>query len=289
MNIKDALKKEFSLTSINEVQEKKGIHVFEVARGSQSYYLKHFENVCDANEIKCYKILEKTELPLIKYYDSSTTTILLENMTKDIDFRLGCADDYTNSSMISSVADWFRKLHNITRHNEEWFEFLEEDEVRFSIQEIAKCQAEYGDSECFNLLIENIDDLNNYLRKCKKIAIHDDFYYKNFFVNKNNYEVILFDFNFMKRGLISQELSLIRRNLRSASLDSELRFVEEYGEYNQMEYEIYSFWRHMSCLHEASTYDQYPKWASESKQKLSDGRLRNKLNEILISLKYQLG
>lgn len=94
----------------------------------------------------------------------------------------------------------------------------------------------------------------------------------------------MFDFNFMKKGLRSQELSLIRRNLRTGSEDSENLFIEEYGEYDELEYTLYSIWRHVDCLLEAQSLEQYPDWALESRRLLSDGKLNDMLKSALINL-----
>ncbi len=53
MDIKDTLKTKYSLSSIDEVQVKKGVHVYQVTRDRRTYYLKYFADAANTNEIRC--------------------------------------------------------------------------------------------------------------------------------------------------------------------------------------------------------------------------------------------
>jgi hypothetical protein len=284
MDIKDTLKTKYSLSSIDEVQVKKGVHVYQVTRDRRTYYLKYFADAANTNEIRCYEILSKTDIPLIEYHEITTTSILLEDMTKNEKYRLGCKEDFVNNEVIKSIADWYKRFHIITKKNGEMFEFLEEDKILFSCSEVNECVESYGDTNFFSLLKENFTTLNSYLDKREKVVIHDDFYYKNFFVNKDTLDVVIFDFNFMKRGLISQEFDLIRRNLKSGSNKSESLFVKEYGSYDELEFDVFSCWGHLSCLHESINYEEKPDWSFESIKLLKNGELEIHLNKILSKL-----
>ncbi len=231
-----------------------------------------------------YEILSKTDIPLIEYHEITTTSILLEDMTKNEKYRLGCKEDFVNNEVIKSIADWYKRFHIITKKNGEMFEFLEEDKILFSCSEVNECVESYGDTNFFSLLKENFTTLNSYLDKREKVVIHDDFYYKNFFVNKDTLDVVIFDFNFMKRGLISQEFDLIRRNLKSGSNKSESLFVKEYGSYDELEFDVFSCWGHLSCLHESINYEEKPDWSFESIKLLKNGELEIHLNKILSKL-----
>lgn len=97
-------------------------------------------------------------------------------------------------------------------------------------------------------------------------------------------EVIMFDFNFMTRGLASEEISLIRRNLRTASPDSEQRFMDSYGKYDQLAYALYEVYRHLTCLIAALAYDQVPAWAEASITYLEAGDLADQLHDCIQKL-----
>ncbi|MCH4886300.1 hypothetical protein EZV73_01910 [Acidaminobacter sp. JC074] len=278
------LKDEFVLSEINEVQAKRGVYVYAVTKDNVKYFLKYFENKSDAHEIECYRVLSKIDIATIKYYGYTSNAILLKDMNVDSQYRIGCADDYINAEIIKSVAKWFKKLHNLSDKINTKFSFLDEESVAFEKQKIMQCIEFYNHNEFFNLLLVNIIQLNDYLSGCDKIIIHDDFYYRNFFVDTDSSEVTMFDFNYMKKGLRSQELDLIRRNLRSGSENSEKLFVKEYGDYDELEYNLYTLWRHFDCLFAAKSLEQYPNWALESRQLLSVGKLTDMLKAVLKNL-----
>ncbi|MBI9010996.1 MAG: phosphotransferase [Clostridiales bacterium] len=276
-NIIQYLKDKFTLSEVNEVQVKNGVHVYEVLKEGKKYYLKYFEKKSDAKEILCYQALLRTEIPIIKFYETTENSILLEDMTINHEYRIGCEDDFRNPKAIKSVAKWFKQLHALSYDKTVNFDFLSEDDVEFKQDEITLCYEQYGNDDFFNLLLSVRIQFNDYLKKSDKILSHGDFYYKNFFVNRTDNEVVMFDFNYMKKGLLSEELSLIRRNLRNRSKESEEVFIKEYGDYDEVEYEIYSIYRHVSCLLGALSIENFPNWAVESKELLDAGILSRNL------------
>jgi len=279
----EGIKSEYGLDKIRLVQSKRGVHVYYVERDNNSYYLKSFDHESDALEINCYKVLSEHKLPIIKCYKSTAKSVLLEDITSSNQYRLGCQDDFLNHKVAKSVAVWFRQLHNI-RKVEEFFSFLPEERIIFDREDLNKC-LNYYKKDFFTQLICEIDTLNDYLESRPLKLIHDDFYYKNFFVNKVSHETIMFDFNFMKRGLVSQDLSLIRRNLSSASNDSEKAFIESYGDFDPLEYDVYELYRNLSCLLDGLAYKENPEWVDKALFKLNNNILLESLKLIMNTLR----
>lgn len=156
-DILNYLKDKFELSEIKKVQAKKGVYVYEVTKDSVNYFLKYFENKSDAIEIECYRVLSQTDIPTIKYFDSTTNAILLKDMNVDSQYRIGCADDFISTETIKSVAKWFKQLHNLSDEIDSNFNFLYEETVKFASQEILQCNEYYSNDEFFNLLVLNID------------------------------------------------------------------------------------------------------------------------------------
>ncbi len=282
-NTMKLLAQKYSLTDIQEVQIKNGVHVYEVKKNTSSYFIKYFEKVSDAFEIQCYKVLSKTDIPIVKHYEACEKEIVLENMNSDGKYRIGCEEDFSDTQVIKSVAKWFKQLHKLSNHDSKDFEFLEEEKIEFIKSDINLCKNKYN-NDFFDLLLTKHTCLNDYLLKCKKIVTHGDFYYKNFFVKKEDREIIMFDYNYMTKTIRSEELNLIRRNLRSSSKKSEEIFIKEYGEYDEIEYEIYNIYHHMRCLISALSYDSPPNWALDSIASLNKGVLSINLKLIMAEL-----
>lgn len=283
-DIIDSLKREFSLSEIIEVQSKKGVYVFQVEKQGVSYYLKYFKDLSDATEIQCYKFLAEVDIPLVEYYQCTENAILLQDMNKSELYRLGCEEDLVNENSIKSIARWFKKLHTLTENEGVNVNFLHEETIIFKEENLMFCKEQFGHKVFFDNLYSNINKLNDYLLKCEKVIIHDDFYYKNFFTRKDNHEIIVFDFNYMKKGLRSQELNFIRKAFRLRSSEAERLFVEQYGEYDSMEYDIYTLYDHIDCLFHAAKSDIFPSWGLESKRLLNEGELSNLLESIINKL-----
>lgn len=277
LSLKEAIEerlKEMDLHLKQVVQVKNGVHVFRVSRANKSYYFKYFEHDKDALEIACYQALNQVGVKTIQMLDARERCLLLVDATKHMDYRLGQASDFLEKDLIDAMGNWFREIHS--KHVKD-FEFLPIETYIIKRDQIIQGLASYGPSMFFSLLDENRDLINEYFDGCERVVSHGDFYWKNFFVDESTREVIMFDFNFMTRGLASEEINLIRRNLRAASPDSEARFIDSYGNYDQLEYTLYEIYRHLSCLIGALDYDQVPIWAKESITYLEEGHLADQL------------
>lgn len=277
--------KEMDLHLKRVVQVKKGVHVYRVSRANKSYYFKYFEHDKDALEIACYQALNQVGIKTIQMVDAREKCLLLVDVTNHMDYRLGRATDFLEMDLIDSMGTWFRVIH--AKHVYD-FEFLPIEVYIINSDQINQGQASYGLSRFFSLLDENRGLINEYFDSCERVVSHGDFYWKNFFVDQATREVIMFDFNFMTRGLASEEISLIRRNLRVASPDSEARFIDSYGHYDQLEYTLYEIYRHLSCLIGALDFDQVPCWAEESISYLEMGHLADQLYDCIEMLEGRL-
>jgi|GEM_PF-3669061 len=282
MTLKEVLSV-INLKDLCLVQDKHGVQVYKGKQEGKNVYIKHFRQGVNVGEIKCYEVLSNNGIIVIPFKRLSQDTILFRDMEVHSKYRLGEEEDFFNLKVITSIARWFKHLHTLSTKKQDEFTFLESERVQFSTKELDSLILKYNDSEVLHRIKENIIVMNHYLLNCELVLIHDDFYYKNFFVNDLS-EVMLFDFNYMKLGLASQELSLIRRNLRSASTESEEHFVSEYGEYNKLEYQVYELYRHINCLYVAHSMDKFPSWADESKQFLLSGKITELTKSVLTEM-----
>lgn len=266
------------------IQIKNGVHVYKVSKENTSRYFKYFEHDKDALEIACYQALGQVGVKTIPWLDYRENCLLLVDMTSHTGYRLGQANDFLDGDLIDAIGSWFKNLH---AKSIETFDFLPTEAYVIEEKQIEQAIAAYGSSEFFSLLEENRTLLNTYFNTRKRVVSHGDFYWKNFFVEDSKQEVIMFDFNYMTKGIASEELSLIRRNLRSASPNSEARFIASYGSYDTLEYTLYELYRHFSCLIAALNYDQMPSWAAPSITDLEDGHLAAQLCSCMPSLQGQ--
>lgn len=277
----EAKMKEMDLHLKEIVQVKNGVHVYRVSRENKSCYFKYFEQDKDAIEIACYDALNQVGIKTIPMLDAREKCLLLVDAAAHMHYRLGRPSDFLEVDLIDAMGTWFRAIHARPVQD---FEFLPIETYMIKKDQIDQGRASYGSSRFFSLLDEHIDLINAYFNACKRVVSHGDFYWKNFFVDESTRDLIMFDFNFMTRGLASEEISLIRRNLRSASPESEARFIASYGNYDPLEYTFYEIYRHLSCLIGALGYDQVPTWAEESIAYLEEGHLAEQLNNCIQSL-----
>lgn len=281
----EARMKAMNLLLKKVVQVKKGVHVYEVTRANKPCYFKYFEHDKDAIEIACYQALHQAGIKTIQMLDVKKDCLLLVDVTHCMDCRLGKESDYLEFDLIDSIGTWFKEIHTKSVND---FDFLANETYIIKKDQINQGVTSYGPSQFFHLLDENIDLINTYFDGCKRVVSHGDFFWKNFFVDESTREVIMFDFNFMTKGIASEELSLIRRNLRSASPKSEARFIESYGNYDPLEYALYELYRHLSCLIAALTYENVPLWAEPSIKDLEKGYLGDQLHHCIQQLNGKL-
>lgn len=96
MNILEEIQKELDKLCIShkdvhlqEIQNKNGIYVFRVLYKNNYYVLKYFLNDEYTREIKNYLILKELDIPTIKVFGYTYRSLLLEDLEKSKDYRLG--------------------------------------------------------------------------------------------------------------------------------------------------------------------------------------------------------
>ena len=99
--------------SFKEIRNKDGIYLYRVRYNDDFYVLKYFLNDEYKREIKNYSLLKELGVPTIKVLDSTDRSILLEDLEKSINYRLGVKSDLSDIEVAKSLAKWYVKLHSV--------------------------------------------------------------------------------------------------------------------------------------------------------------------------------
>lgn len=264
---------------VNLVQSKNGVEVYSLKR-DKNYILKYFEDDRTAFEISCYEHLDG-KIPLIGFELISSRAILFEDMTLNKGFRLGESKDLSNQQLVREIALWFKKLHRIGINK---FTFLEAANIEFEADKLSELSKRF-DNGLFKHIIKYLKPLNDYISSRELVIIHDDFYYKNFFVNELTREVYMFDFNYMKKGLVAQEIQFIKKVLENHEPISSVWFDEAYGEYDKIEYQIVDLYQHISILYSIENASKVPTYAMKTVKLMESEELSRRLLNIIENLK----
>lgn len=288
MNILEKIQKELDRFGISykhvhlqEIQNKDGIYVFRVLYKNNYYVLKYFLNDEYTREIKNYLILKALDIPTIKVFGYTDRSLLLEDLEKSKDYRLGKKSDLTDIQVAKALAIWYSDLHN--KGKKYVFEkgnnlYRQNDVITEQNINLIKNKSNTRDNKVWKLILDNYDLIFNKVRNLEETLNYNDFYWTNLAVSNNKKEAIMFDYNLLGIGFRYND---IRNVCSSLSEESGKVFIEEYGDINENEKIIDDGISPLVTLIFAYSHSKFPNWAKESLATIYNGELEKAIEKIL--------
>ena len=214
-----------------------GIYVIRIiTKNQKTYIVKTFDK--DQKEINNYKLLEKLKIKTIKFSLPSSTAIVFEDLDNSNDYKLAVWEDLFVTDVIKGLATWFKKLHTKGRdylcsNDENLDDFLmlliNEENILF-----LKTKTNYENEDFWHLFLNNITTISDYMKTNRTIT-HNDFYFGNVVVSKDKKDAFMFDYDLLGEGLAAYDIYLVLKNLNTKFKST---FLDEYGEYSEIDYKI---------------------------------------------------
>lgn len=266
--------------NLTKITEKDGIFVYRFTFEKIHCVIKYFELEKDRREIFYYKLLKVINVPTIKVYSMSLTSIILEDIKLSSKYRLGKIEDLSNSKIAIGIYNWYKILHQNSRiylntHQEVLselyceYDLLSKNNVEEIIDKTNSAKYEY-----WNLLLSQFDNIKKQVDKLSQTLTYNDFYYTNFIVSNDETEVIMFDYNLLGKGFVYSDIRNVFSSLNEPAKDI---FLKAYKEYNVIEKYIDDVLSPLLGLHMAFSKEKFPKWAEEDLRKIENGELALKI------------
>jgi len=271
-----------NISNIEEMRNKDGIYLYRVEYDNRFYILKYFQNEEYRREIENYTILIALDVPTIKVIGCTDKSIILEDLKKSKEYRLGKNEDLTDIETAKALAKWYFKLHSegakyVDSNNVKSF-YREIDSITIENVEMVKSKSNTEDNEVWKLIIDNFGLILNKVNSAEETLTYNDFYWTNLAVSRDSKEALMFDYNFLGIGFRYND---VRNVCASLSEEAGKVFLEEYGQIDEREKIIDEGISIVINLIAAYERPEFPNWAQESLEDIHNGKLKEAFVRIL--------
>ncbi|GEM_PF-754424 len=267
--------------ALEEIRNKDGIYLYRVKYKDENFILKYFLNHDYKREISNYSLLKRLEVPTIKVFGATDNSLLLEDIDKSQDYRLGTEEDLSNPEVARAIAKWYKKLHQRglerpIKDNERFYREI--DCITKENIQAMKIKSNTKDNSLWNLIEDNWGLFLSIIKGLEETLNYNDFYWTNLVVRKDKKEALMFDYNFLGIGSRYNDIRNVTVSLSEAAKDA---FMDEYGGFSQKEKVIDDVTTPLITLISAYKKDTFPKWAEEAQKSINDGTLEKNIRNLL--------
>ena len=247
--------------SFSILQDKDGVTVARIVSNEKSCVIKCFQKEEHKRELENYRLLSSLDIPTIRVIASTDSALLLEDIDRSANYRLGAEEDMSDPAVARQIAVWYKQLHSkgygyVCQHGESMY-----DEADFFTSKNIVCIKEKTgtqDAPAWVLLEQNYSAINDLLRKARRTITYNDFYYTNMVVAKDKSAALMFDYNLLGKGYAYTD---VRNVLSSLSEEAGKAFLDEYGMFDPVEKALDDVVSVVVTLHLACQRDVFPWWA----------------------------
>lgn len=249
-------------------------------RREKSYVLKHFEKPEFRREIEYYRILQRLSVPTIPVIACTKEAILLEDLEAEGAYRLAVPDDLKDERVLRNVARWYRLLHEKGRkcsaqtglYSE--LDFLTRENFHLIGQKTGTAE-----EPVWHFLDEYYGDLLQKLNEIPKTLTYNDFYYTNLAVARDERSALMFDYNFLGKGMAASDVRNVTYGL---SERAKAVFLKEYGSVSREEIRLDQVTSTLTALYTACLREDLPCWAEKELERVKNGSLLTSAQALLL-------
>jgi len=271
------------------IRAKDGVHVYRCLYDSYPAVVKYFENESDRREILNYKILTRHNIPTIRPLAMGAASLVLEDISKSEEWRLGIKEDFADIDVAKCLANWYFVFHENGSAAPElgtlYFEFdsITKENIEMIMEKLPE------GNELFQFLLSNFDRLRELIFAPNFTTTYNDFYWTNFVVRKDKKAAMMFDYNLLGKGYRYSDFNNICSSL---SAETGKMFVEEYRRLylekhgqsrsaeEQMEAQVDEVVVPLFAVICAFGHETFPGWAANSKREILDGTVLKKAKRL---------
>ena len=269
------------LSQLEEMRYKDGIYLFRVCYREKSCILKYFVKKEYAREITNYKILKELGIPTILCISQTHSSLLLEDIEKSGQYRLGVREDLDDPEVAQALATWYITLHNkgtgYVAQNKAAF-YRETDAITKENLEMVRDRSNTADNKIWELILNYLPVLFNKISKLEETLTYNDFYWTNLVVARDKKEAFLFDYNFLGAGFRYNDVANVCSSLGDKAREA---FIKAYGDIDEHERILDSVTSILIGLIFAYRRPEFPNWGMEPLEAIHNGRLEEAFKKII--------
>lgn len=265
---------------LQKIRDKDGIYLFRVNYKNKYYIIKYFFKKEYKREIKNYSILKDLNISTIKVFAHTDRSILLEDLERSENYRLGVKSDLSDIEVARLLAEWYLDLHNkgqkyIVDKCDNFYREI--DIITKENLELVKYRSNTSGYKVWSIILDNYDLIFNKIEDLEKTLTYNDFYCTNLAVSNHRKKAIMFDYNLLGIGY---RYSDIRNVCSSLSEEAGKAFIKEYGNINETEKVMDDGLSILITLIFAYKRSKFPEWAKKSLNAVFNGELERAFKRI---------
>jgi len=260
------------------IQDHDGVQVYRVSQGEDRYVLKVFENRVHAREIGNYSLLESLDVTTLPLLGSTTTALLLPDITEDAIFRLGNASDFDDDGTARAIARWYKTLHDAGRRNLLPSSLYDENELITlnNLSAVAEKTEAIG-NPLWPMITVNFKEISDKIASIPRTLTYNDFYWTNLVVARDRESAFMLDYNLLGKGYAYADIRNVTTWLSQSASEA---FLAEYGTQNINDLEVAAdkvIAPLVSLIYAFVNYNfslaNHPDWVAPSLSALNSGSL----------------
>ena len=271
------------LPLVQKIREKAGISLYRVESEGRHYVLKVFENPDDRREIENYKILASLGIPTLPMLKHTHCALLLPDVERASEYRLGCEADLSDIQVASALAKWYKELHSkgreyISRNNPGLYDEI--DQITLLNLDMVAHKTNTAENPLWPVLRRRFEEIRRRIDGLPRTLTYNDFYWTNLVVARDRSSAMMLDFNLLGKGYAYGDLRNVTSSLSPEAAEA---FLHEYGEdfdgrEEKVADEVLS---HLVTLVTACERNSFPGWAETSLHALKSGAVLDSLTRWL--------
>jgi hypothetical protein len=261
-----------------------GHRIWRIRVGDSTFVVKCFPNAASAVvEIGSYRLLQELDVPTLQVHSMSDRALLLEDLGFSPRWRLASEDDVASPAVGAAVGRWYRYFHqrgsDFLQGPQPKRSFLQRESDVLTVQTIRETARALGlaSNPVWKVAIDCLPLLKTVESSLSATLNYNDFYWTNLAVGCEGgrvSEAVLFDFHLLGIGMRYSDCRNVTGSLGPGAAAA---FWAEYGDVDPRE-ELID--RPLSTLHGlvvAARRPQFPAWAHESRELVTNGGLLGSL------------
>ncbi len=190
------------------IRAKDGVHVYRVADGPRRFVLKYFSQPQYRREIAYYRLLQSLGVPTPAVAAATEEALLLEDIEASPTLRLAKGLDMRDPAVLRAVGGWYRLLHEKGRGlppAQCQGLYCEYDALTEEALDTAALRSGTQDAPCWQALRRAVPLLQERLAAAQLTLTYNDFHFSNLIVAKDLSTAMMYDYNFLGRGLAASD------------------------------------------------------------------------------------
>lgn len=272
------------------VHDGHGSRVYRIVTARGSLILKWFAESAQANEVRCYALLQRHGVPTLATHGWAEDAILLEDLESSSGWRPATAGDVESPDVGVAVAEWYRALHAAGRRvlasPEQKPAFLQREADALTPAVVLETGQKLGlaADPVWRLAADSIEALVEAMRALPETLNYNDFHWSNLALSREQgqpLQAIVYDYHLLGIGLAYSDCRNVTSGLGGTAAAA---FMEAYGPVDEQEALLDAPVSVLSGLSVAVQRPQLPAWSAALIRRSENGQLEKELRRALEAL-----